>query len=266
LAWLSACSTDHRIARFGATPGDAGASDLATATRFIKLPAGQPLPTEAACSARVRRSSWEPRPDNQPFNQEVPTAAQLAGLAPWDSQLGIDDRAIPLGLRVTGNFTGTTDEILQWGACKWGLDEDFVRAFAAHTGNWRQDLWSGWTSNTSECPPTPQTRSAFGGVECAQIYGVFQIMFRYHETTWPMSRDSTAFNVDYSLGLQRTCMDGLSSWLADSASAATPYVKDDEWGCAGSWYSGNWYDRDAVPWIESVRQNLETKPWTQADF
>jgi autotransporter family porin len=32
--------------------------------------------------------------------------------------------------RVTGNFTGTTDEIIQWAAHKWGIDEDVVRSVA----------------------------------------------------------------------------------------------------------------------------------------
>ena len=40
--------------------------------------------------------------------------------------------------RVDGNFTGTTDEILQWGACKWGFDEDLVRAVAVVESWWRQ--------------------------------------------------------------------------------------------------------------------------------
>ena len=32
--------------------------------------------------------------------------------------------------RITGNFTGTTDEIIQWAACKWGWSDNVVRAQA----------------------------------------------------------------------------------------------------------------------------------------
>jgi soluble lytic murein transglycosylase-like protein len=32
---------------------------------------------------------------------------------------------------VTGNFRGTTDEIIRWAAWKWGIDEDLLRAVAA---------------------------------------------------------------------------------------------------------------------------------------
>ena len=40
--------------------------------------------------------------------------------------------------RVTGNFTGTTDEIIQWVACKWGVDEDAVRAQIIKESYWYQ--------------------------------------------------------------------------------------------------------------------------------
>ena len=45
-----------------------------------------------------------------------------------------DPRVNTLTARVTGNFSGSTDEILQWAACKWGVDEDMVRAQAALDG------------------------------------------------------------------------------------------------------------------------------------
>ena len=36
----------------------------------------------------------------------------------------------------TGNFTGTTDEIIQWAACKWGFDENTLRAQVAKESYW----------------------------------------------------------------------------------------------------------------------------------
>ena len=46
---------------------------------------------------------------------------------------GSDPRAnTEIAARVTGNFTGTTDMILQWAACKWGIDEDIVRGAGGH--------------------------------------------------------------------------------------------------------------------------------------
>jgi hypothetical protein len=42
--------------------------------------------------------------------------------------------------RVDGQFTGTTDEILQWAACKWGLPDDLIRADAVVESTWFQYL------------------------------------------------------------------------------------------------------------------------------
>ena len=40
--------------------------------------------------------------------------------------------------RVTGHFTGTTDEIIQWAACKWGLSDNLLRAIAVRESGWYQ--------------------------------------------------------------------------------------------------------------------------------
>ncbi len=42
----------------------------------------------------------------------------------------------PLTAHVTGGFSGTTDEILQWAAHKWGIPEDVIRAAAVTESNW----------------------------------------------------------------------------------------------------------------------------------
>jgi hypothetical protein len=78
------------------------------------------LPTGRRCAARVHRSAWEPRPDNAGPNGRMPSvrkvhaafaARPLSGDGSfkrrWDTWL------LP---RVTGHYTGTTDEIFQWAA------------------------------------------------------------------------------------------------------------------------------------------------------
>ena len=42
--------------------------------------------------------------------------------------------------RVDGRFTGTTDEIFQWAACKWGLPDNLIRAVAVDESTWFQYL------------------------------------------------------------------------------------------------------------------------------
>ena len=82
--------------------------------------------------------------------------------------------------RVTGSFTGTTDRILQWGAYKWGLDEDLLRAVAVRESHWRQ--------------------SAVG--DNGASFGIMQV--RNHNPDgsldfggYPWTQRSTALNVDF---------------------------------------------------------------------
>jgi len=51
---------------------------------------------------------------------------------------------------VDGQYTGTTDMIFRWAACKWGIDEDVVRAQATNE-HWSWDqLDSGGDKRYSE--------------------------------------------------------------------------------------------------------------------
>src|SRR5215468_6456702 len=100
-----------------------GARAQSTNGSFTTLPPGSALPSDAECAARVRRSSWEPRPENEVANHT--NVYEQGGRLK-----GSDLRRSGYEQRVTGNFTGTTDEIIQWGACKWGIDENIIRAQA----------------------------------------------------------------------------------------------------------------------------------------
>ncbi len=107
---------------------------LVPSSKFTTLPPGSALPSDAQCAARVKR-----KPENKRVNvtyNATPGNQQLGS----DIFGGDDPRAYTeIGSRVTGHFSGTTDEILQWAACKWGIDEDIVRAQAAIESWWHQD-------------------------------------------------------------------------------------------------------------------------------
>ncbi|HZH18264.1 MAG TPA: hypothetical protein VE057_28185 [Archangium sp.] len=216
-------------------PGDEG--------YFATLPPGSALPSGAECATRVRRSSWEPRPGNA-------TANQTRGKPGVRIEGASDEFNARFSGRIDGDFTGTTDEILQWGACKWGLDEDIVRAMAVVESGWRQ--------------------SEVG--EDFSTFGIMQIRSSVHANTYPYSRDSTAYTVDYALAWRRACYEGDFTWM-NSPYKQGGYVKGDEWGCVGAWFSGDWYDGDenvtysgAKPYIKMVKQRLAERTWTRADF
>ena len=88
----------------------------------------RPLSDATARSLVTPRT--EIRPANDAANHYVPTASELAAFHGAASN--------PLAQYVTGGFAGTTDEILQWGAHKWGIPEDILRAVAVQESWWRQ--------------------------------------------------------------------------------------------------------------------------------
>ena len=231
--------------------------------KFVTLPPGSPLPSESDCASRVRYSSFEPRPDNDAANHQVPTTQQTAGLAPWNASISLDPQADSLRRQITGNFTGTTDEILQWVACKWGIDEDIVRAEAVAESDWHQSMAGDYTSDQSVCPP-----GTWNGSGCYQSYGILQVKYLYNKSAWPMSRDDTAFSAEYMYGIIRTCYEGWTDYLhSDTPLPGYPkYRAGDIWGCVGRWYSGGWYDQGAIDYINKVKADYTNQMWLRPGF
>jgi hypothetical protein len=83
-----------------------------------------------------------------------------------------------------------------------------------------------------------------------------------------MSRDDTAFNVEYVLGVIRTCFEGWTTYLNNRTPLPgyARYHAGDIWGCLGRWYSGSWYDQGAVNYIQKVKTALAQKAWLEAGF
>jgi autotransporter family porin len=221
-----------------------GSTNTPSSGRFSTLAPGSALPSESDCAAHVRRSSFEPRPDNTTANNDnvFMQGGRLSGS--YLNQYGYESR-------VTGNFTGTTDEIIQWGACKWGIDEDIVRAQSVQESYWHQ-------STLGDCGGTtqPQTNG------CASV-GLLQVKGAdippTHPGTWPYAYQSTAFNVDYMLGVLRACYEGKETWLGNG------YHAGDIWGCVGRWFSGDWYIH-SQQYIANVQSIKAQQVWLSPGF
>ncbi len=155
-----------------------------------------------------------------------------------------------LAARISGNFTGSTDDILRWVSCKWGIDEDVTRARAWTESSWRISTAGDETDTRAACDylglPTP----------CPQSYGLLQVKGTIHEGTYPHSFQSTAWGVDYAMAWQRACFEGAFTWLDDQG-----YSAGDLSGCIGAWYSGEWYDAGANRYLDDVAGNLASRPW-----
>ena len=191
--------------------------------------AGATLPSGEQCASRVYRSGWEPRPENAAANQRRGTRiAALSGVSAAGNA-----RLAP---RVDGNFTGATDEIIQWAACKWGIDADIVRAMAMQESSWRQTA-----------------------VSAKGAYGLMQIKRSAHPGTYPASESSTAFNLDYGLAWWRSCFEGFIPWVPGAA-------RGDLWGCVGLYYSGEWKAAGGDAYAATVKRHLAEKPWLKPRF
>ena len=194
--------------------------------RFVTLPVGAALPSDSECAARVRPAA-EVRRQNA-------TANSVRGTVP--------NADLP---RVTGNFTGTTDELLQWVACKWGIDEDVVRAQIAKESYWDQ--------------------AAVG--DGGESFGLGQVRVPYHASAFvdDNARRSSAYNLDYTYGRWRECFEGAVGWLNDF-DPPMPYGAGDMWGCLGVWFSGRWYPSSAVDYIAAVQDYLDQRIWETEPF
>ena len=215
---------------------------------FVTLPPGSHLPSPADCAARVKRSNWEPRPQNAAANQTKGSQ----GVNIDGANASFNKKYAE---RIDGDFVGTTDEILQWGACKWGFDEDLTRARAVQESYWKQSQLGDETDSAEACSTIGKT------APCWQSYGILQVKGTVHEQTFPRAEQSTAYNVDYALAWLRACYEGaFAHWMGAG------YRRGDEWGCVGAWYSGRWYDSGAKRYIDGVKQHLERREWERADF
>lgn len=186
------------------------------------------------------RSPFEPRPANTAANQRVPTAAELLTYrtqAPdWTRCAGYPDR-------VTGAFTGTTDEILQWAAWKWGLDADLLRAVAAIESWWNE----GYVGD--------------GG----QSLGLMQIKASSFPGTAPLSGQATAFNLDVYGATIRSYYAGCATWLNTVADGGR-YAAGDLWGSVGAWYAGRWHTDAAELYIARVMEAQANRVWLSPGF
>jgi hypothetical protein len=220
------------------------------------------LPSDAQAAALVHHSTWEPRPQNTTANHTTPPAGYVtAGYA------GMQNHAQLFG-RVTGNFTGTTDEIIQWAAAKWGLPDELIRAEAVDESNWYQNLktsagqpiaGSGY-GDFGDCGGSPPATGY--GTSGPASFGLLQTKWctLKDATTpgyapWPYIETSTAYNLDLYAAVIRGCYQGWDTWLAGGDTAG------DLWGCVGRWYAGAWHTTDANAYINRVQTFQTTKPW-----
>jgi hypothetical protein len=250
----------------GACSGD----DAASASASWSSSANYPL-ADSEAAALVQLNGWEPRPRNEIFNNTIPTGTQLRNVQNLSYMTADGNYMLHLA---DGRYTGTTDEILQWGAYKWGFDPNLARANAAVESSWNQDEIGDIGNGVSlgilqikslyllgTCPQSPDFPASVDASSAASI--------RSYLASQPdcISYNSTAFGVDYKYAYQRACMNKDITYLnqyppiTGHATYDGATGEDLFWGCVGVWYSGYWWDSSAAKYVQTVQSALRTKPW-----
>jgi hypothetical protein len=228
---------------------------------FGTLPPGADLPSGAQCARWVLASpNPEIRPANKTFNH---TTGQRVG--PGFFPAGDSPQVKALAPRINGDFTGTTEEILRWAACKWGINQDVVLAQAAVESWWQQDQLGDWGTQANLCPPGHGLGAEGRPGQCPQSYGILQNRYPFEEASWPGIATSTAMNADAAYAIWRSCYDGYEVWL-NSEPKGQQYHAGDMWGCVGRWNAGSWYTPQANAYIRLVKEYVRERIWDEPDF
>lgn len=176
-----------------------------------------------------------------PVNQTRPSAAQLAYYASDGYRSSEMDAPYTWMKLVDGQYTGTTEMIIRWAACKWGLDEDMIRAQAS-AEHWK---WIQWNAGGDERHSATQCQAGNNSNHdstnlwrylvsnaCYQSWSIWQTKVVYSSpdvgawTTWPAINESTAFAADYRYGSQRSCMNGDQSGYFKGKRSGDAYQMD----------------------------------------
>jgi hypothetical protein len=214
-------------------PGAGAPTGPTTAAPISTSPTAVVAELSDAQAAALVTTVAETRSDNATDDQTVPMAAQLAAFRSTD-------RSMPAGYlaRIDGAYRGTTDEIIQWAAYKWGLDPQLLRAVAA--------VESWWHMSTV----------GDGG----NAFGLYQLDVRYH-CCQALAQTSTAFDADYYGAIVRSYYDGAQTWLNTVSGNGKPYAAGDLWDSVAYWASGRWDTPTGASYDAQVQSDLSQEVW-----
>jgi len=242
--WQLQLTQPTATAHSAATPADTSAGASASSANgpgqfFGLAPVGTPLPrSDAYCASRVRPMA-ENVPANATANHVIPPAGTDFHWGPFvTGNAGVAANFA----HVDGNFSGTTGEILEWAACKWGWNQDYAMAEAVRESSWQQ-------SEVSD------NGHSFGILQVRVSRAYDPVPANSGWGGYPWVGQSTALDADAQMAYLRACYDGDTSYFGNG------YQAGDAWGCIGSWFSGDWLSGEADGYIGRVQAVLSSQGW-----
>ncbi len=221
-------------------------------------------PLSDAEAAQLVRPAAETRPGNAGANSYRPTAAELDAFR--NGQVDRYGRTAvqynPLTAYVTGGFSGSTDDILQWVARKWGIPEDIVRSVAINESSWNMSQLGDRRTVTNPSGYPAQARIS-GTSDVYESMGIMQVRWSpqgLHQGTEPLRWKATAFNADYWGSVVRYYFDGLCYWCGPG------YAAGQAWASIGAWYNPDPWLTGSLAYVDSAKSHMLQRPWAQAGF
>jgi hypothetical protein len=240
--------------------------------------------SDAAAAALVQNVFAEERAaTNTTPNHYVPSQTELnAFLAETNLYGQTPPQANPYMANVTGGYScANTDECIQWGAIKWGIPPDWLRAEYIQESDWYQmppggtctsctgngcgDLTT--VGNSTNYP----AYSRISGTSVCQSLGITQIRWDHPDGnssgtgSEPLRWKSTAFNIDFQAATVRFYFDnpnGVRAGWGDSS-----YVPCQNWNSIGGWYEPYpWNNPGQQGYVQSVQNILGNRTWAQPGF
>jgi hypothetical protein len=268
---LVALFTAGTISVLGTRPGGDAASERPadSVTQWRSRAGFAPL-SDAAAAAHVQPEP-ENRAANRAANSYLPSERELRRFRQTLDDNGRRVGSDPYNAHVTGHFAGTTDEIIQWAAWKWGIPEDWLRAQFFAESHWYQssrgDRAFVGVRSVRGYPARSRERARSGdytGYVWLSL-GISQVKWladgSSHAGTEPLRWKSTAFAADYAASTVRFYYDdprGLrSAW--DDAS----YAPGDPWLSIGGWYRPYpWGNDRQRAYVADIQRLLAGRAWS----
>ena len=220
-------------------------------------------------------ASGEVRPANAVPNRTIPTASGLIAFrtASMGTLTMIRDTTKRQSYlaQVDGNLCPgvaqpTTGQLLLAGWKRWLSDmlsqADYIRAQAVVESNWYQ-----WKADG-----TP----SHGDIGNGDSWGIMQAKPRDNQASYPLTANSTGFNIDYYLMMLAAIFNGDVAYLGETSTPkvnglAVPYLPATRNVARmrlaiGAWYSGQWGDSGALQYLAQIDAALAKQPWAAAGF
>lgn len=158
-----------------------------------------------------------------------------------------------------GCVGGTTEQILEWAAKKWGLDQipgmgpDIIKAVAVQESDWYERVQGDYEASTASWAfPSPGFYPTG-----PQTFGLTGIKRTSWPDSWASSHTSTAFAADYFGAALRAYYDGAIPWASRTKGNLNRAI--------GAWFCGC-DDGGGDSYAVKVKQYMTEKEWTKPYF